>query len=185
MKSFVFKDFIIILLVISIVGIIVSCSCERNKNIVENSSSSYAEKYGLFLFNTSCSFYTYFIEIVDSVTVTASAAIPSDYEAIYNNNKEKMRFYHGREHKERFIDTAKISALKQEMEQITDIQNPFLKSIYSNTWAGILMYGNKYIIFILSDHTDDDIGKLVRKFVEISPIPIELYSYGCWPVSNN
>lgn len=182
MKSFVFKKKII-LLIISIIGIIISCVYTPSYNKAGHKPSSDVEKYSLFLFNTSCSFYTYFIEIVDSGTIVASteSSCVGGYEAIYNNKIERKDFYHGQVYKECFIDSAKIFIIKQEVEQIKDVPNPFLKSIYANTWVGVLMHDDKQIIFILSDHTDDDIGKLFKMFVDISPMPIELYNYGCWP----
>lgn len=68
------------------------------------------------------------------------------------------------------------------MKQVKDTPNPFLTSIYADTWAGVLLCGNKQIVFILSDHADDDIGEVVKMLTDVSPIPIKLYSYGNWPV---
>lgn len=188
MKSFSLK-MALILLLISIVGIIIcgGCCLDRSKRTAECYTSSCAEKYGLFLFNTSCNFYNYFIEIVDSATIAASvgASCVGRYEAIYNNNPKEMDFYHGQQYKECAVGSAKTSAIKQRLEQMTCIQNPFLRSIYSDTWAGVFMSGKKRIIFILSDHANDEIGMLTQMLVGISPMPIGLYHYGCWPVSDN
>lgn len=179
MKSSVIRK-VIVLLVISVMGIFIIS--DSGPYFGYSRPLFCTGRYGLFLFNTSSHFYSYFIEIKDGTTVAASPGVGGFglYEAIYNDEIENFDQWAGFE--ECFVKPAKISMIKQKMKQVKDTPNPFLTSIYADTWAGVLLCGNKQIAFILSDHADDDIGEVVKMLTDVSPIPIKLYSYGNWPV---
>ena len=172
----------IIIVIASIFGLTLIGVSFKNRVMLDEKRSSCKEQYGLFLFNTSCSFYHYGIEIIDSVTIAApSVGFCYYYEEIFNDELDELELVHGIGSEETMVDSAKLAAIKQEMAKINAFQNPFLTSMYADTWAGVLLCGKRRVVFILSEHTDDDIGKLVRELIELSPPPITLYNYGNWP----
>ena len=132
--------------------------------------------YGLYLFNTSDVNNSYFIEITDStdIHISTGCSITGLYERIYNDDITRDDFSHGYMDKVCKVGRSRVDDIKRKMAKVKRYENPFLKKIYGNTWAGVLLTGNGHVVFVLSEHTNDELGRLVEKLLRTCRMPIDI-----------
>ena len=69
-----------------------------------------------------------------------------------------------------------INKIQNSILNLKDIEckNFFVQSWANDAWGIILLVGDKQYIFLYSEHSNDELGKIVKLLVNSSPIQIDM-----------
>ena len=155
-------------------AILTICSC-KNK--------TYDDKIcRCFIFPTSSINNNFYIEISNngmiktSLGIRSKTILPMIFEDTKINPNEIQFFRKIQLQKKKKLHNTDMIKIQKSLLNLKDIEckNFFVQSWANDAWGIILLAGDKQYIFLYSEHSNDELGKIVKLLVNSSPIQIDM-----------
>ncbi|MCI1732053.1 MAG: hypothetical protein LKM34_06685 [Prevotella sp.] len=155
-------------------AILTICSC-KNK--------TYDDKIcRCFIFPTSSINNNFYIEISNNGIIKTSLGIRSKtiLPVIFKDakiNPDEIQFLRKIQlQKKKKLHNTDMIKIQKSLLNLKDIEckNFFVQSWANDAWGIILLAGDKQYIFLYSEHSNDELGKIVKLLVNSSPIQIDM-----------